>query len=169
MPSRCADRKGEVRVRWLPRPDGLEESVRFVAGYNCTDDSMAGHGVHGMEVQFALRGPAGAVVLVMATDWIPGTLRPGHGLSPEGKRVHRYADGWSCDPRGFGVELHSRRPQYEGHEPAGECELLAGECYCDTHLSGADEPVRRFVAEGEQVIWDELEARYAALAEAGDG
>jgi hypothetical protein len=164
MPSKCADRKGETRVRWAPRPDGLEESVQFTPGYNCTDDSMQGHGVHGMEICWLLRGPLGAVQLIIGSDWIPGELRPGHGLSPDGQRAHRLVrGGWDVDPHGRGIGVHSRRPQYEDHE-AERCGLLDGSCYYAESLLASDEPVARFIAEGEQVIWDELERRYAELA-----
>ena len=41
--------------------------------------------------------------------------------------------------------------------------MIGGPCYGDMSFTGADEPLRRFVAEGEQVIWDALESAYAGL------
>jgi hypothetical protein len=156
MSSTCHDR-GSARVRWSPRPDGLEESVQFVPGYNCPVPH--GHGVHGMEVRWHLRGPAGAVWLAMITDWLPGDRWPGHGLSPDG--INR---NWEMYPAGFGLGCHARVPQYEGHDLSErDCCEIGGPCYSDVSLSGADEPVKRFIAEGEQVIWDALESRYAEL------
>lgn len=161
---------GETRVRWRPRPDGLEESVQFCPGYNCQNRTSKGHGVHGMEIWWALRGPAGGADLAISTGWIPGTLEPGHGLSPDGTRSFRLADGgWSTDPRGWGSGVHARHPQYEGHEAsAGPCEMTGGTCYHDTSLSGADGVVPQFLARGEQAVWDELERLYAGLT-AKDG
>jgi hypothetical protein len=160
--------KGAARVRWLPRPDGLEESVQFQPGYNCPEPGWNGHGVHGMEITWLLRGPAGAVQIIFGTDWIPGELRPGHGISPDGSRgwkMHGQNGLWSTDPQGRGIGIHSRRPQYESHK-AERCGLLDGDCYYDECLSCADPLVPRFMAAGEQVVWDELESRYAALLEA---
>jgi hypothetical protein len=154
--------RGETRVRWRRREDGLEECVQFVPGYNCPEPGGQGHGVHGMEVRWFLRGPDGAVVLVMATDFIPGDRYPGHGLSPSGLN-----ENWARYPGGFGLQYHSRVPRYEGHDAEDGCDLIGGPCYCDMWLSGADEPVKQFVSEGEQVIWGALEAAYASLA-AGD-
>ena len=149
-----------TRERWHPRPDGLEESVAFVPGYNCPDRGMRGHGVHGMEVRWFLRGWAGAVWLVMFTDWIPGERAPGHGLPPSGPY-----DGWKRYPDGGGLGYHARVPQYEGQELyRDECDVIGGPCYCDEWASGADEPVKLFIEQGEQVIWDALESRYADLA-----
>jgi hypothetical protein len=157
--TRCHER-GEVRVRWSPRRDGLEESVQFTPGYNCPVPGGTGHGVHGMEVRWHLRGPAGAVSLAMVTDWLPGERWPGHGLSPDG--LNRT---WDLYPAGFGLSSHARRPQYEGHDlDMPDCPVIGGPCYSDVQLSGADEAVRRFIAEGEQAIWDALETAYASLA-----
>jgi hypothetical protein len=112
-----------------------------------------------MEVRWFLRGPAGAVWLRMGTDWLPGERYPGHGLSPDGTYTL-----WNLYPDGFGLGYHAHVPQYEGQEPeTGHCDVIGGTCYCDVHLSGADEPVKRFVAEGEQAIWDALESAYADL------
>lgn len=147
-----------TRQRWTPRPDGLEESVQFMPGYNCPDDGWSGHGVHGMEITWLLRGPLGAVQLVAHTDWIPGALRPGHGLSPDGTRGWWSPSGqWSGDPHGGGIGIHKRAE-------AGEtCPLLDGFCDYDESLCAADEFLRAFMDEGEQPIWDELERRYAEI------
>jgi hypothetical protein len=156
--------RGAARVGWLPRPDGLEESVQFQPGYNCPVMTMQGHGVHGMEITWLLKGPAGAVQLILGTDWTPGDLYPGHGIGPDGSRGWKRHDGlWSSDPGGRGIGTHTRFPQYEGHEPEGPCGLLNGQCFYNEQLSAADRLVPAFMADGEQVIWDELETRYAAL------
>ena len=157
----CHER-GETRVRWTRREDGLEESVQFVPGYNCPVAGGPGHGVHGMEVRWHLRGPAGAVVLAMGTDFIPGERYPGHGLSPGGLN-----ENWAHWPCGMGIEYHSRAPRREGDEPENGCDLLGAPCYWDRWYGGAGEPVKRFVTQGEQAIWDALESAYAALT-AGD-
>lgn len=160
--SKCHIR-GETRIRWMPRPDGLEESVQFTPGYNCPDMSMQGHGVHGMEIVWLLRGPAGAVQVIFGTDWIPGELRPGHGISPDGTRGWQRHDGlWSTDPWGRGLGIHSRVPQYEGHR-AEECGLLGGPCFYDEHLLGADPLIVPFLERGEQAVWDALESAYGAI------
>lgn len=154
----CHER-GETRIRWTPRPDGLEESVQFTPGYNCPVPGGKGHGVHGMEITWILKGPGGAVQLSIASDWIPGKLYPGHGLSPAGHRSGSF-------PMGFGVGCHTRHPQYEGHEPDGECGMTGRQCYYNHSFSGADPVLPEFMARGEQAIWDALEAEYARITEA---
>lgn len=165
--STCHER-GQARVRWLPRPDGLEESVQFQPGYNCQRMDMQGHGVHGMEITWILRGPAGAVQLRFGTDWVPGELWPGHGISPDGSRGWRMASSglWSTDPHGSGIGVHSHVPQYEDHEAEPICGLIGAPCYYDEALSAADPIVPLFMADGESAIWEALESRYAQLQEA---
>ena len=91
--------------------------------------------------------------LAISTDWVPGELPPGHGLSPDGSRRGRNLHGW-------GMGYHTRHPQYDGHEPDGHCGLLGGECYYNQHLSGADPVIPQFLERGEQAVWDVLEAAY---------
>lgn len=162
--------RGLVRVRWLPRPDGLEESVQFRPGYNCRRMDMQGHGVHGMEIAWLLKGPEIAVQLIFGTDWTPGELWPGHGISPDGTRGWQMSSGrWSSDPRGCGIGAHTARPQYDGHELEGACGLLGGECYYNEALSAADLIVPGFMADGEQAVWEALESRYKELQQAFSG
>ncbi len=153
--------RGIVRVEWRPRPDGLEESTQFVPGYNCPDRSMSGHGVHGMEIHWYLRGPAGGAQFKMGTDWIPGELFPGHGLGPDG--VNRT---WMLYPTGVDVGYHARRPQWEGDQPIhDDCPIIGGTCYYDGSGLRADDVLKRFVVDGEPVIWAELEKVYAELVD----
>ena len=159
MNAQTCHKRGEARVRWAPRPDGLEESVQFTPGYNCPVTGPHGHGVHGMEICWYLRGPKGAVWLRVFTKWTPGELYPGHGLPPD-LRISPH----DRELDGAGLGCDARWPQYEGHEPSRDvCSLIGAPCYSDMSYTGADEAVRRFVAEGEQVIWDALEAAYADL------
>lgn len=156
----CHER-GETRVRWMKREDGREESVQFTPGFNCPVPGGPGHGVHGMDIRWHLRGPDGAVALAMFTDWIPGDLWPGHGLSPSGLKTP------NLFPRGAGLEYHGHAPRYEGHLPEDGCGLLGAPCYWDMWYGGADEPVKLFIIKGEQAIWDALEVAYADLCPAG--
>jgi hypothetical protein len=156
--------RGETRIHWSSRADGLEESTWFRPGYNCPARGPRSHGVHGMEISWHLRGPAGGVWLTMFTDWIPGERTPGHGLSPSGRN-----ENWSRYPDGGGLGYHARVPQYEGQTVDREdCDIIGGPCYSDMSFGGADEPVKRFVVDGEQAIWDVLESHYAELRASWD-
>jgi hypothetical protein len=156
--------RGATRIRWSPRADGLEESVQFTPGYNCPASGPHGHGVHGMEIRWLLRGPAGAVWLALGTMWTPGELVPGHGLPLDGRIAPQ-----DRQPSGYGLGYHARIPHYEGHQVSrADCDVISGPCYTDMSFGGADEPVGRFVAEGEQAIWDALETEYASLRQCWD-
>lgn len=148
-PYECHDR-GETRVRWRMRDDGLEESVQFGPGFVCRDRSMKGHGIAGMQIGWYLRGPAGGAHFLLYTDWVPGR--------PPDKRV---ADMY---PMGADVGYHSRRPVYEDDEPFSEdCLITGGLCYYDGSGLRAHELVYVFKEVGEQAIWDELQSVYDSL------
>ncbi len=169
----CHER-GETRIRWSPRPDGLEESVQFTPGYNCPVGSMQGHGVHGMEICWYLRGPNGGAQFRIYTDWTPGPVRPGHGIAPDGSsnRYDRSPVTGEWEPRypmGADVGYHARVPQWEGDKPiSDDCPVIGGVCYYDGSGMRADKLVREFIPHGEEVIWHELEDVYRSIRTGGE-
>lgn len=146
---------------FFPRPDGLERAVLFQPGYNGDHDAEPRHnyGVHGMEITWLLRGPAGAVQLMIYTNWIPGELSPGHGLPPGGMAVPRAP--FEHYPMSAGIGLHSPSPLYDDQHSRLDCRLLDGACYYDEALTASDHLAKRFVLEGEPAVWAELESWYA--------
>lgn len=69
----------------------------------------------------------------------------------------------------LGIKYHSPRPRYGGDEPS-RCYILEGPCYVDGTSLGGVELRRRWEQAGrdDEVIWQELERRYAAwVAEDG--
>jgi hypothetical protein len=150
-----------AEIEWLPRPDGLERAIVFQPGYNGdrTDNPRHDYGVHGMEITWYLRGPKGAVQVQFFTDWIPGPVYPGHGLSPSG-----FKETWSPQPTAAGLTYHCRVPQYEGQRPCrDECPIIGGLCYSDTGYSASDPIAEAFVIHGEPAVWAALEVRYQEL------
>lgn len=170
--SECKGHPGrEPRERWAPRPDGLEESVQFVPGYNCPATGPRSHGVHGTEIRWYLRGPKGTAQFVVYTDWIPGKLSPGHGLSPEGTYSwDSYSHpGELYYPMGADVGYHARNPQYAGQEPwSDHCPVNQGTCYYDGSGIRAEKLARLFVIAGEQAVFTELEDVYADIDRSDD-
>jgi hypothetical protein len=155
-----------ARVRaepeWFPRPDGLERAVVFAPGYNCPKPGGQGHGVHGMEIRWYLRGPKGGAWVAFSTDWIPGRLSPGHGLPPLGM-VLRDRDQY---PNGCGLGWCGLVPQREDHEPSVDagCYLVpGGTCYSDMSFMASDPVAVDFTERGEPAIWEALESCYAGL------
>ena len=69
----------------------------------------------------------------------------------------------------LGIERHSRRPLHEGDEP-DRCDILEGPCYPDGSSLDARHLSLEWARAGfdDEVIWAELERRYAEMArEAG--
>lgn len=153
----CHER-AEARRVWQPHeggPAGLEECREFQPGYVCRDRGMKGHGLHGMEVRWLLRGPNGGAQFVLFTDWLPGR-----------KSQRSIADLY---PMGADVGYHSPVPRFDGHDPMfTECDLIpgGGPCYYDGSGMRAETLTEMFKVAGEPVIWAELESVYDELTDA---
>lgn len=136
------------RLAWRPRPDGLEEAVMFTPGYDCPRRGMDGHGHKGMEISWYLRGPAGAAVFTLDTDWFPAGEA-----------------GWPHGPVGKVIGSHGHRPKHESQDPQSlDCDLTGGLCFWNFSCLRAAELVPRFRRLGEPVIWAELQCLYEDLA-----
>ena len=136
-------------VRWFQHNEGLQRAVIFEPGYN---DRGGKYGVHGMGIRWLLRGKYGAVQFLMNAGWVPGE-----------KMRLAIAD---CFPTGFNLGYHALVPHYEGQDSMGPCEYLDGkECFYDGSGLAADDLMHEFIREGERVVWEKLESRYADLAE----
>lgn len=63
------------------------------------------------------------------------------------------------------IECHSPVPRYEGIQPVS-CDILGGPCYAYGTGIGAVDLHRDYMSRGqdEEVIWRDLEIRYACLA-----
>lgn len=123
--------------------------IEFTPGYNHRD--RKGGGVHGMEIRFLLVAERGAVQFVMNTGWVPGEK-----MSPS-------LAGYF--PTGYDLGYHWPVKQYaEQYESA--CDVLPqGSCFTDGSMSNADPIVERFVCDGEDGVWDELDAYYRRLVD----
>lgn len=139
-----------ARPVWYRAGDS-ERAVLFQPGYRTDRKSF---GRHGMEVTWLLRGPKGVIQFCIFTGWDPGlTLRQDTVNAPSG------AD----------LGYHAHVPQYEGQTPMQEdCDYLGGTCFYDGSGLMADDLLRRFLIEGERVVWQTLAERHDLLLTEGD-
>jgi hypothetical protein len=144
-----------AKPEWFPRPDGFERAVVFQPGYNGdpNPDPRKNFGVHGMSIEWLLRGPGGVTVFRLGTGWVPGRK----GVEA------RISDMF---PMGEDLGYHWPSPHYDGQLHFSDCtHLPGGECYYDGSGLGADRVLARFITEGEPAVWAELEDYYASLLE----
>lgn len=130
------------------RDNGFTRHINFEPGYNRRAE---GNGVHGMSIRFVLVGTAGAVQFLVGCGWVPG------------EKMH--ASVASYYPMGSDVGYHSPTPRYEDHWPMGDgCPWLdGGTCYYDGSGLRADDWLPRFIAEGEDAVWELLAEEYEAV------
>lgn len=71
---------------------------------------------------------------------------------------------FDCNYHGFmthGLEMHSKKPLYEGQAPVDNCDVTGGDCYCDGTSLGARERLGHINPEDDDAfIWHELECFY---------
>ena len=133
-----------------------ERIVLWIPAFDRRDpEPSKNYGIHGMELRFVLKGERGATQFVLFTNWMLPHLRHGD----------KSVLGFICEPLPADLGYHARVAQYEGQESRGPCELLDGApCFYDGSGLQAQVVFDRFVAEGEEAIWETLEERLAALA-----
>jgi hypothetical protein len=132
-----------------------ERIVQWTPAFDRRDpDPAKDYGIHGMEVRFVLKGDEGATQFLIFTNWMLPHLRYGHKM----------VKGFLAEPLPADVGYHARVPQYDGQESMGPCEYLDGApCYYDGSGLQAMALFDRFVAEGEEAVWEELESRLSEL------
>ena len=107
-----------------------------------------------MKIRFVLKGELGATQFLMFSGW----------YLPKNQEEHKI-NHWDTAPMGADIGYHSPKPMYEGDRPiADSCPYLDGKpCYYGGSGMAAETLFNKFVAEGVDVVWKELEDYYTAV------
>lgn len=142
------------------KPTRIEQTVgdfrrviEATAGFPLTPN----YGQHGMDLRFVLIGQLGATQFLMYTDWVPGKTGRGLNASVSASCFPMAADlgfHWKTSPWGDG-DSSMRMPH---------CDWIGGDCFYDGSGLNAEPVMRRFIAEGFDAVWDELERYYQDIA-----
>ena len=118
------------------------------------------YGIHGVNINFILKGKLGAVQFVIFTNW----------QLPEVSKEHwsKYSNEPSMlksllEPLPADVGYHSYKPMWKGQAPVTEsCEYLEGKpCYYDGSGLEAERVFKEiFLRQGSDGIWKYLEETY---------
>lgn len=133
----------------------MERIIRFRPAFDKRNpDPRYDYGVHGVEVMFVLKGPAGATHFILFTNWhLPHVQR-----ELDAKRT----DHLLCHCQPADVGYHSPTPMFEDQRPSSQsCEWLDGRpCYSDGSGLYSEKVYERLVREGDAAVWSELEEWY---------
>lgn len=148
----------------------LKRIVKFIRGHNCQDfecihghdDCYPGspgfHGLHGMNIYFALKGDKGVVLFTLFTGWLP---------TPEPKKDsidYITPNTGSAGPMPADLGHHSYEPLYEGQYAHENCEFLDGKtCYYSRSSLNAIPAYWTLVNAGEEALWKFLEQYYKCV------
>lgn len=132
----------------------LERSTTVIPAYDKRHpDPRQNYGIGAARLAFIVKGPAGAVQLMLSTGWYtPSAVEHLKGFPRSEYDLNL--------PMGFDVDYHSPTPQYEGQTPVKDCHILQGDCYCDGSALRADEWAKKLVLLGTEWLWPALEEYY---------
>lgn len=131
----------------------MERITRFTPAY---DHRKEGGGVHCVDLYFVLKGPKGAIELVIFTGWMLSHVHERLKEKGEFPIAQAARLGW-----------HSPTPIFEDQQPSNDtCNYLDGlPCYCDwSYLRGG--PQSQFevlVEQGSDGVWASLQEEYDAI------
>jgi len=174
------------QVHAAARPMTLVRSIELTPAFDRRDaDPSKNFGIHGVDLHMALKGPEGAVVFILFTNWmlpaVTDAVLSAELLFDESEIRSTFLP-LHC------VQIHSTRPLWEGREPSRQrvcgprwlgvdpvtgpiiepaqygdlvvCEYTEGQpCYPDSS-SDADQVYELLLREGSDGVWRELERRY---------
>lgn len=126
-------------------------------------DPSKDYGVHGVEMIWALKGPAGAVTFMVFTNWMLSDLHgSGEYMTP---RRRQHGDSL-CAPMAAGFDHHSAYPLWPEYEdinnPSQEhCDFLDGRpCWFDGSVLNAGSLMALLYMEGGEAVWQRMERQY---------
>lgn len=134
---------------WMDKNAITQKIIQFKPAFDKRDpDPSKNYGIHCMDIYMVLKGEKGAISFCIYTGW----------YLPQNQEN-------SARPRGACICYHSPKAKYEDQQISQEeCEYLDNKpCYCDCSYIAADELFEQFVAQGEEVVWSELQDRYDHL------
>jgi hypothetical protein len=114
-------------------------------------DPKENFGIHGVTMRWIVKGDRGAVQWVVYTNWyLPHVVA-------EWKAKGAHMPG----PIPADLGYHSPVPFYEDQQSQGECKFLDGKvCYYDGSGLNANPLWEKFIREGGEAVWKELEDYY---------
>jgi len=145
VPDCSCNHRPYPETEWHADRDGLERSLNFWPGFLCTLETTdpGYHGRHGMQLTWALRGPAGAATFIIWTDWVPGAKS-----SPQIAEIFPMATdvGWHSPRWRKGWFLH-------------RCPFLRP-CWYNGSPDAAVATLESFKTDGEAAVWNALRTAY---------
>ena len=116
------------------------------------------YGIHGMNLRFVLKGPEAATQFLIYTNWLLKHNQDETDAPTQFSTLTHLL----CHPLPADLGYHSLRPVYsEQLAIADKCPYLDDRpCYFGGSGRNAEDLYWRFVAEGDAVVWRELESLY---------
>ena len=135
----------------------MERLIFFEPGYDKrSPDPKKNYGISAMRIRFVLRGELGAMQFLMGTGWYIPTVAKEFEAKAMTDPIYR-----TNNPTAWDVGYHSPKPMYDGQSIMDDnCEIIGGPCYYDGSSLAAETVLDKFLVEGVEAVWKELEEYY---------
>jgi hypothetical protein len=135
----------------------FERNVKFSPAFDKrNDDPSKNYGIGGVRIHFSLKGPKGGVNFGILTPmYLPHVREEWKDKDPS--VLLTLGKGMGTD-----ISYHSLEPRYEGQIRSEKpCSLTDQDfCYCDGGYIAGEDLFQKFLVEGDEAVWKELEAWY---------
>lgn len=152
----------EQRIDWV-RVGEFERAVIFSPAWDRRhSDDGENYGVHGVDIDFWIRGPKGGISFKVMTGWQLPNVRRWHATLDH-TTANRHGESWG-EPHPWGVDYHSKTKIHDWQTPVDGCRLTgADECYGDGSALAGDKVFEALIARGGEGVWVELEEWYRGV------
>src|SRR5438309_1017514 len=134
--------------------DKLERIVEWEPAFDRRDpDPNKNYGIHGVSVQFILKGPKGATQFVLFTNWHLANVQK----ELDSKTVPKQFTHLHCHPLPADVGYHSLTRRHNYQEERDCTYTVTGKCYYDGSGLRAYDVYKRLVEHGDKGVWEALE------------
>lgn len=124
------------------------------------------YGIHGMNINFWIKGPAGGISICIYTNW----MLPQNQASTQ-EMFTRHGSPWEpgylCKPWITDISYHAREPHYEGQFCKEDCHITGGKCYSDGSATYGDQWQDGFLHGGSEWFFARMEDYYRETFEGG--
>lgn len=134
--------------------------VYFQPAYDRRDPNPSkNYGIHGVHICFEVKNleASEGVTFSVSTNWQLPNVQAEIDSRPQDPRFPYL----SHKPQPFGVDIHTKTPQYPNQTPARTtCELTGGVCYCDGSGLLGDSFFQTLVEKGDDALFTRMEEQY---------
>lgn len=133
-------------------PDGSVRWMDFAPAWDKKPKKPGdpNYGVYGAEITFGISRGRLTCTFMLMTDWmLPHVIEDWRRRGLDKQKPY---DGLGS------IDIHSPVSTWEDDTPIKDCKYTGGKCYCSGSSLAARDLFQKWITEGPEVVWKELES-----------